>query len=537
MKTTQQDSVSLIEKQQEVIQQLQSGNEQLKRENGKQQLEIELLKEQLDLLRAHIFGSKSEKRAEQPPLPGQLSYLEDSAPEEPERSESEEPVQVPPHKRKKSGRKPLPEHLPRIVETIDIPESEKWCGCGLKLCRIGQEISEQLEYIRARLRVIRYIRYKYACEGCEGLETEGGTVKIASPPKVILPKSIASAGLLAQIMCDKFVDALPFYRQEKRFLRLGYEISRTNMANWAIKLGEILIPLCNLLREELLSGPLINMDETTLQVLKEAGRAPTSKSHMWVQRGGASGKPVIYFHYDPSRGSDVAQTLLEGYRGVLQTDGYSSYDFVEKLPQILHALCWAHARRKFMDVIKAKGKRSKPGYADKVIDLIGELYDLERDWKKENCSDPQKVALRKEHSRPILEELFQLLEEIAPITPEKGLLGVAVNYTLKRKEGLMLYLEHGFLSPDNNLAENAIRPFVIGRKNWLFCSTPAGAAASARLYSLIETAKANDLDPFEYLKFLFEQLPDAETNEQLRSLLPQNIELPSADDSNASHKG
>ena len=227
---------------------------------------------------------------------------------------------------------------------------------------------------------------KYVCKTCEGIETEGCTIKIAPLPKQILPKSIAFAGLLAQIVTSKFIDVLPFYRQEKRFSRLGYEISRTNMVNWIIQLGKILEILLGLLKQEILSGPLIQMDETTLQVLKEKGRPPTTKSFMWVIRGGPPEKQGVYFHYHPTRSSNVAINLLKSYQGVVQTDGYVGYDFIGHSTQMEHAGCWAHSRRKFVEILKAKGKyqkkKAKSGHADQALDYISQLYVNEREAKE-----------------------------------------------------------------------------------------------------------------------------------------------------------
>jgi transposase len=509
MKTDKTTSLIQPTDQQEIIRQLSQENQ--------------YLKERLNLLLAQLYGKKSEKQSVFP-VPDQISFFEDSD-KEPACEPLPEKIDVLSHTRKKAGRTPLPAELPRVDVVHDIPEDQKQCACGSELSRIGEEVSEQLNYVPARLEVIRHIRPKYACKTCEGVETEGATVKIAPVPRQIIEKSIASPGLLAHIITAKFVDALPFYRQEKQFARLGYEISRSNMANWTIQLGQRIEKLLCLLKQDILSGPLIQMDETTLQVLKEKGRLPTTKSYMWVLRGGAPGNPGIYFHYSPTRASSVAQNLLQTYQGVVQTDGYTGYDFLYNISEIGHAGCWAHARRKFMEVLKAKGKydkkKAKSGHAEQAVDFIGQLYGIEHKADKEELSPELRVSLRMEKARPVLDTFHKWLTKTGLKTPPKGLLGNAIGYTLKRWEQLTLYVNHGFVTPDNNRAENAIRPFVVGRKNWLFNDTPAGAKASAGLYSLIETARANNLNPFEYLKLLFEKLPFAETDEQLRPLLPQ----------------
>ena len=492
----------------------------------KQALEIDFLKEQIRLLVTQKYAKKSEKRGFGD-LPGQLNFFEGPE-DQPDNEKAPEKITIPEHTRKKTGRKPLPESLPREEVIHDIPEAQKQCQCGATLSRIGEEVSEQLNYIPAKLEVIRHIRPKYACKSCEGTETEGATVKIMPPPKQIIPKSIASAGLLAYIIIAKFVDALPFYRQEKQFSRLGYEVSRTNMANWTIHLGKTLKKLLELLRQSVLSGPLIQMDETRVQVLKEKGRSPTSKSYMWVMRGGTSKNPVIFFEYRATRSAMVARELLGPYQGAIQTDGYAGYNFINYAPEKEHAECWAHARRKFSDVLKATNKyqkkKAKKGHASQALDFISQLYQIEKEAKEQELPDLQKVNLRQEKSKPVLDAFYAWLKSIENKTPPKGLLGKAINYTLNRWEQLTIYLKHGFVPIDNNLAENAIRPFVVGRKNWLFRDTVPGAVANARLYSLIETAKANNLNPAEYLKMLFGQLPYAENEDQLKQLLPQNCE-------------
>jgi len=495
---------------------------QLIEDNRKKNLTIEYLQERIDLLLAQLYGKKSEKQPFE--LVGQISYLEDP-PEEPVINPEFEEISVPAHKRKKSGRKPLPEELPRVEVIHDLSDVQKQCACGSIMTCIGEEVSEQLDYVPAKLQVIRHIRPKYACKTCEGVESNGPTVNIAPAPKQFIEKSIATARLLAHIFIAKFVDALPYYRQEKQFGRLGYELSRTNMVNWTIQAGIRLARLLELLRHELLSGPLINMDETTIQVLKEKDRSPHSKSYMWVLRGGASDKPGVLFHYSPSRASGVAQDLLRTYKGMVQTDGYTGYDFLDTSQEIWHACCWAHSRRKFTEVLKAKGKyqtkKAKTGHAEHALGFIRQLYAIEREANEDKLSDSERVVRRQERSQPVLEQLHRWLQQLSPKTPPKGLLGKAINYTLERWKQLTLFVEYGFLPLDNNLAENAIRPFVVGRKNWLFCDTVEGAKASAALYSLIETARANGLNPYEYLKMLFEKFPLAETDEELKALLPQ----------------
>ena len=302
--------------------------------------ENELLREQMRQLFDKLFGRKSEVfRGLNPQLP-LFDMPEPAQDNEPEPEE----VTVAPHSRKKKGRKPLPEALPRVEVVHDIPEEEKVCSCGSHLSKIGEEICEKLDLIPAIIRVIRHIRPKYSCKSCEGVEDEGATVKIAPVPPQIIPKSIASGGLLAHILTAKFEDALPFYRQEKQFTRLGVDLGRATMCNWAIKVAEHCQPLLNLLHSEILSGPLVNVDETTVQVLKEPDRSPTTKSYMWIFRGGPPNSPNVLFQYHPGRAGEIANTFLRDYQGAVQTDGYSGYNFLDSKKEVVHLGCWAHAR-------------------------------------------------------------------------------------------------------------------------------------------------------------------------------------------------
>ena len=350
-------------------------------------------------------------------------------------------------------------------------------------------------------------------------------VSIASMPEQLLPKSIATPGLMAYIVTSKYADALPLYRQEKIFERLGVELKRQTMASWVIKVAQKCSLLVDMMCREIRSGPLIQIDETGVQVLDEPGRKATAKSYMWIYRGGEPDKPALVYQYHPTRSGDVAKKFLGDYVGYVQTDGYAGYNFIDDLEDVKHLGCWAHVRRKFMEVVKARDKikqgKKKKGRADEALDYIGKLYGIEQSAKDRNLGPDQVYALRQKEAAPLLKDFFEWLEETALKTPPGGLLGIAVSYTLNQWDRLKVYLDDGRLLPDNNLAENAIRPFVVGRKNWLFSATPAGAHASAALYSLIETAKANGLEPYWYLRYLFERLPTAKTESDHKALLPQ----------------
>ncbi len=508
---------------------LPSDTDGLKKIVSEMYSEYRMLQEENRLLKQKLFGSKSEKLTE---AERQQLYLfneiEASASEEgPE--EPEEEVVVPRHPRaKQRGRKALPDHLPRVERLHDLPEDQKRCGCGAVKSRIGEETSERLDIVPAKIQVIRDIRPKYACRACEGVADEGPTVAIAAPPTQLIPKGIATAGLVAYVVTAKFVDAIPFYRLAKQFERLGVEVSRTTLCNWGIQAARRCAPLVDLVRQQIRAGPVIRCDETTVQVLDEPGRAAETKSYMWVFRGGPADRPLIEYQYHPTRAGEVPKAYLKDYTGVVQTDGYQGYDFLDTQPGVVHAGCWAHARRKFAEVAQAaatgKGaKERRRGSADVALGYIGQLYAIETRAKARELAPDELVRERQEKAQPILEAFQAWLDEKAGTVPPKTLLGKAVHYTLGQWRRLTVYVQDGRLTPDNNLVENAIRPFCVGRRNWLFSATPEGAWASATLYSLIETAKASGLEPYAYLRYVFERLPEASTAEDYTKLLPLSL--------------
>jgi transposase len=494
----------------------------------KHQLQIDYLEEQLRLLRNELFGRKSEKPIREDRDQLRL-FAQSDAPLPSEPDAEEEQICISSHSRKKRGRKPLPEHLPRVDIIHDLDAADKMCACGHQMSRIGQDECEKLDYIPAKIQVERHIRYKYACKHCEGVESDGATVKIAPPPAQLIPKSNATPGLLAHIFTAKFADALPLYRQQKIFARLGLHLPRSTMANWGIEASVRCRPLIDLLQQEIRGGPLINVDETVLQVLKEPGRRNTSTSYMWLYRGGPPNKSALVYQYAPSRSGQVAEAFVGDYQGFIQSDAFAGYERFEKKPGIRLMGCWAHARRKFVAVVKAKKKiRSKRkntrSLADEAVTFIGQLYRIEKQAREHELSSEQIGRLRQAEAQPVLEQFKQWLDAKAALVPPKSLLGKAIAYSLNNWQRLIVYVEDGRLKPDNNAAENAIRPFVVGRKNWLFAGHPRGAEASATFFSLIETAKANGLEPYAYLKHVFEQLPL--TNEKdYPKLLPGNIDM------------
>ena len=485
-------------------------NEQLTTENQRYKTQVLTLTEQLNLALARRYAASSEKIS-----PDQVLMFDEAETAVEVAPDTDDEILVPAHKRKKRGRKPLPNNLPRVDVVHEIPESERHCDHdGQLLVEIDEVISEQLDIIPAKIQVIRHIRKKYACN-C------GQCIKTAPLPAQPIPKSMASPGLLAHITVSKYQDALPLYRQETILQRIGVDIPRATLANWMIRAGTLIQPLINLLQDRLLAYDIIQMDETTVQVLKEDGKAAQSKSYLWLQRGGPPDQPVVLYDYDPGRGAGVPKRLLAGFKGYLQTDGYDGYNAVVAKNRLTHVGCMAHARRKFSEAVKAQGKKKKRGKAHRGLALIQKLYRVEKQAR--NLDPEDRHACREQQARPVFDELRTWLDESLLQIPPTSATGKALNYLNREWCKLICYLDDGRLEIDNNGAENAIRPFVVGRKNWLFSDSVKGVKASANLYSLIETAKANDLEPYAYLRYLFTELPKAETVEAIEALLPGNL--------------
>lgn len=475
------------------------------------------------ILRKAIFGPKSEKSA--PYCPNQL-HLFDALVDEPLPPKPKDDNQkIPARNRKKPGRRPLPPHLPRVEIIHDLPASEKICGCHTELTCIGQEVTERLDIVPAKIQVIKHVRLKYACRNCEGVESEGGAVKIAQMPPQIISQGIVTSRLLAHIIIAKFLDALPFYRQEKQFARLGIDLTRATMSGWAIQVAMACLCLIELLRDEVRAGPIVNMDETPVQVLNEPGRANTTKSYIWGFRGGTPERPAILFHYAPTRSGTVASEILgDKFKGFIQTDGYAGYDAIGKRPGVVHVGCLTHARRKFVEVLDAGGRKNPNGTANQVVAAIREIYAIENKAKALQLDHDGIRDLRQQESRPFLAKIKQLMDTGMTTTPPKSLLGKAIAYTLGQWPRLNHFVDDGRLRPDNNLMENDIRPIAVGRKNWLFCGDPRGAEASATFFSLGATAKANRIDPARYFLVLLDRLPYAKTRDDYKALLPQYID-------------
>jgi len=490
---------------------LLSENHELREKLVHRDQEIHLLKEMVRSLTHRQFGTSSEKSPDQQPL---FDEAEKDAVTDNDESDLDdnEAVTIPAYQRKKQKRVSIPDWIEREEIIHDLPESEKVCphdGSTLKC--IGEETHEQLDIIPAQIKALRHIRKKYACPSCEGY------LITAPKPKQPIEKSIASPGLLTHIILGKYADALPLYRQTAIYKRLGIELDRSSLANWMIRCGDLLQPLINLLQDRILEQGVVHMDETPVQVLNEPGKTAQSQSYMWVMASASHSSPAVLFHYSASRSQETPNRLLADYSGALMVDGYEGYKKLGDSAGIQRLGCWAHARRKFVEAQRAQPKK-KQGRADHALAQIQKLYAVEKQMKDQ--PPDKRYEARQSKSAPIIEHLRQWLDKSLLQVAPKTALGKALTYMNNQWDRLTGYLDDGGYPIDNNRAENSIRPFVIGRKNWLFSQSQSGAKASANIYSLIETAKANDVNLYDYFKTVLTQLPNASTVEDIEQLLP-----------------
>jgi transposase len=514
----------------------------------------------ITFLRCKIFGRKSEKskknKPQNDPMPASLAVTFDEAndadikadlPENPEIEITDQEAQgcesapsddiiIDNKPREKRGRKPIDNKLPRQDMIHDLSDDEKICTCGCAFSKIGEAISEQLEVISIQLKVIRNRRFKYVCKKCQN------GVKTAKMPLQPIPKSLAAPGLLAHVAIAKFDDHLPLYRQSEIWQRFGVDLPRSTLSNWILQMGVLLKPIVDLLQQHICDSDFAQADESTMQVLRTPKKSNTSKSYMWLYKTGYSETSAIVYQYQESREGEHAKTFLKGFKGTLQTDGYSGYHCVTVQDSVTAMGCFAHARRKFVDVLKALNpKREKTfdqiqvlkekpklnktdSIATKALDQINTLYEIEKKLKEDNATIDEIFKKRQKESKPILEELGKWLKEVKPDVFPGGKLHEAVTYILNQWDALITYLDDGRVPIDNNASERLMRPFAVGRKNWLFMGNPLGAKAGAVLYSLIETAKENGVNPEKYLAYVLKEIPTTDKGD-LKNLLPWNTPL------------
>lgn len=491
--------------------------------------EIQRLQQQNSSLRRELFGAKSERYLSLPPIePKGTIFNEAELEAVKEEQNDQNSTDSNPNKdtnnskrsQESGGRKPLPANLPREQIIHDLPEEAKVCPTDLSpLVRIGEDVVEKLEFIPAKLVVQQHVYPKYACSVCDS-----GVTRAPAVPS-ILPKAQCEVGLLAEVIFAKYIMAIPLYRQETTFFQLGIELSRTSLARWVIDANENLQPLISQIKPFILSRDVIHADETVVQVLKGTGKSATSKCYMWTMCSGKFDYPAVWFEFNPSRSKEAARFLLHGFKGCLHVDGYDSYNEFASNIDITRVGCWAHARRNFESILKDASAKNNSLPAS-FMEEIKALFLLERDWKDLEVEERQKM--RQEFSTPIVQRIRELVDDNLHKVPPKSKIASAMGYLGNDWSTFTAFLDDGRLELSNNRIENYIRPFAVGRKNWLFADTVSGANASAGLYSLLISARANNLDIREYLVDVLKEIPllCKEPSADLSHLLPWNWKSP-----------
>ena len=493
-----------------ILQQKDNLIDQLLVELDKVKIENSVLKEKLELALKARYSKKSEKM---PPetLP-EFDEPHVTAEEAEEIANAEQEISVKSHARKKPKRQQIPPEYPREVVIHDIPIEQQICSCGCQLHCIGEDVREQLDYVPAKIKVIQHIHKKYGCRGCE----IGVSV---APAASFIPKILAAPGLLSHVILSKYEDHSPLYRQEKIWQRLGIDIARQTLCNWVLLAAERLQLLTDLLRKELLELDYLRADETPVQVMEGKKVRTSQQAYMWVFCSGRTEKAICLYEFATTRSGSVAQEFLGKFGGFLQTDEFGGYNRLN----VTRVGCMAHARRRFAAIVKASKKTGASHYA---IAIIAKLYKIEKKIKELNLTEQEVTNYRQEHGKPILMKFKCWLEEQQAKAPPKSPLGKAIHYFLAHWDHLTIYLEHGFLDIDNNFTEQKVKPFTLGRKNWLFMGNERGGKAAAVLFSLIESAKANSLNTYAYFRYIMEQIPriDTKDNNKLLQLLPHRLD-------------
>lgn len=480
-------------------------------------------KAQVDYLTKKLFGSSSEKGVAQ--IPGQINLFNEAETlQDPVAAAQEEVIvqeSLAPKRKSRCTNEERFKGLP--VETIylDLPENERICSdCRTPLKKIGTEfVRRELHYVPAKVKVLEYYSVNYGCPSCKEKALVPHIVK-GKDGRAHMLHGMASASTVAWIIYQKYFNGMPLYRQEQDFKQCGAKISRTTLANWIIgNAVECFGPMYEYFRRKLLARQFVMADETPLQVLHEPGRRAETKSYMWLFRSGEDGDvPIILYKYSRTRAGDTAVEFLAGFSGYLMCDGYSGYN---KVPDAKRTACWAHIRRYLIDAIP-KGKQLD--YAQPAVQgvmYVNQLFTLEESIRKKNKSFDAIKEARLVKEKPIIEGFLSWLGNQKPVRGSR--MDKAVTYIRNRIPYLMTYLEDGRCSFSNNVSENAIRPFVVGRKGWLFSDTPAGAEASALSYTMVEMAKANEVNVYHYLRFLLESQPNSHmTDYELELLAPWN---------------
>ncbi len=499
--------------------------DELTAENKRLRQKLERMNELLLNAQRAQFGQSSEKRgyvlpdSEQMRIFNEAEQVQDAKVEEP----TEKTLVAAHERKKKRTNKELAENLPTEEVILELPDDQLNCSdCGSKMVPIGKKfLYEELQIIPKRVALIKYYTRTYACKECEKRTGFAHIASVAAPPR-LLKHSLASPATVADVMTQKYVDGIPLARQEKIWKREGVELSRATLANWVIEVSRRwLRPLYRLMRKRLPELDVLHADETVVQVLKEEGKPATSESRMWVYTSGRyCTEPIRFFEYQPDRSGKHPAALLKDFSGCLVTDGYAGYAQVSGAAR---CGCWAHMRRKWREAMP-KGATPATSKAAVGYEYCNKLFALER--KFETFAPKTRQLARQAQVEPLLDVYWAWVEKLDAEPGSK--LGEAVTFARNQKPFLNEFLYHGAVDISNNIAENAIRPFVVGRKNWMFCDTPRGAEASAIVYTLVETAKANGLDPFQYLNYVLlnlRYLGQNPPNEKLEQFLPWNEDI------------
>lgn len=507
----------------EIIEQLHDKILNLELQNAALDAKLKWYEEQFRLSRQKQFGASSEKTS-----PEQINLFNEA--EDISNPKFEEPTieMITYHRKKKQvgQREDKLRDLPVEVIEYRIEEHERACPiCQNIMHEMSTQIRQEVHVIPAQVIIKQHVQHIYSCRQCAKEQIKTPIIK-AAMPLPILPGSLASSSILAYIIDQKYTNSMPLYRQEQQLSRLGFELSRQTMANWVLGVADPWLKIIyDRLHEGLLKRNILHADETILQVLKEPGRSAQSKSYMWLYRTGREGPPIVLYEYQTTRASKHPDKFLSGFEGYLQTDGYSAYG---KLTGIISVGCWAHARRKYTEALKAlpAEQKDKPVAASVGLAYCNKLCAIEKQLA--DVSDEERYTKRLEQSKPLLDEFYVWLKKQKQQTIPKSAFGQAITYCLNQWDNLNNFLLDGRLESTNNRAERSIKAFVIGRKNFMFSNTPKGARGSAIIYSIIETAKANNLKPYNYLLYLFEQLPNVDLTDPdvIDSLLPWSDTLP-----------
>ena len=512
------------------IEELAMKNAELEKQNEVLLAKINWLEAQFRLSQQKKFGASSEKTNPDQfalTLFNEIEITSDPSVKEPTVEET-----ITYNRKKPSGQiEAMLKNLP--VETIHyrLSDEERVClCCGEKTHEMSTQIRRELKIIPAQVEVVEHVQHVYSCRTCEKEGTETPIVTAKMPPPMY-PGSLASPSAMAYLMSQKYVEGMPLYRQEKQLERLGVHLSRQTMSNWMMYgATHWLTHIYQRLHTLLLQHDVLHADETTLQVLTEPGRPATSKSYMWLYRTGRDVPSIVLYDYQTTRAGKHPKAFLHGFSGYLHVDGYAGY---HDLPKVKLLGCFAHARRKFDEALKSLPtdlQKSETPCAAKIgLQFCNRLFAIDKKINsREGCTPEIRHKERLEHSQPVLDDFLAWLKiEKARVAP-KTKLGEAITYCLNQWSKLTVFLEDGRLELDNNRAERSIKPFVMGRKAWLFSTSPKGAKASAIIYSIVETAKENGLDPLRYLTYLLEQLPliDLQDYAALDALMPWSKNVP-----------